>query len=125
MRMFPGGFSELWSSWKKGFVSGATSAHPRALAFSSIWISGAMFAIVSLVLLLTPQAGAGFSITTALVFAVYSLQCIWAFKLVGSFSWMNALLFPISLVFYQILFFSAIIDKARGKQTAWKGRLVN
>jgi 4,4'-diaponeurosporenoate glycosyltransferase len=125
MRMFPGDFAELWSSWKKGFISGATSAPPRALAFSSIWISGAMFAIVSLALLIIPQANSGLGITTALAFAVYSLQCLWAFKLVGSFSWMNALLFPVSLIFYQVLFFSSIIDKALGKQTTWKGRLVD
>jgi 4,4'-diaponeurosporenoate glycosyltransferase len=125
MRMFPGGFTELWSSWKKGFVSGATSANPRALAYSSIWISGAMITIVSLALLFTPQAGVGFGITTAIAYTVYAAQCYWAFRLVGSFSWINALLFPISLIFYQVLFFSAVIDKARGKQTQWKGRQVN
>jgi len=128
MRMFPDGFSELWASWKKGFVSGAANAHPRALAYSSIWISGAMFAIVSLVLLMTPQAGhAGvtFQLATALVYTIYAAQCCWAFRLAGTFSWVTALLFPISLIFYQVLFFSALIDKARGKQTAWKGRLVN
>lgn len=125
MRMFPGGFAELWSSWKKGFVSGASNAHPRALVYSSIWISGAMFTIVSLALILTPQADIAFKITTAIAFAAYSLQCLWAFKLVGSFSWINAILFPVSLIFYQVLFFSAIIDKTRGKQTAWKGRMVD
>ena len=36
MRMFPGGFGELWASWKKGVILGARDTAPRALLMISI-----------------------------------------------------------------------------------------
>lgn len=125
MRMFPGGMEELCSSWRKGFTSGAANTEPRALIFSSIWISGAMFTLVALLLCFTPYTTTPLQLITACVYLIYTTQCYFAFRLVGSFSALNALLFPISLIFYQYLFFSALIDQKRGKTTLWKGRPTN
>ena len=125
MRMFPGGLKELWASWQKGFSNGASNAAPRALLYSSIWISGLMFTLVSLFLLLTPYTSPPYYYLTMSAYIIGAVQCYWVFKLAGSFSLLNALLFPISLTFYQVLFFSSIIARKQGKQTQWKGRNIN
>lgn len=124
MRMFPNGIGELWSSWKKGFTSGAAHTAPRALLLSSLWISGMMLTIVCLILSFTSYASNLFILITALAYLIYACQSLRVFKLAGTFSAWNALFFPLSLLFYQTLFFSALIDKKRGKTTNWKGRAV-
>ncbi|NWK54085.1 glycosyltransferase [Verrucomicrobiaceae bacterium N1E253] len=122
MRMFPGGMSELISSWKKGFSSGAAQANPTALALSSIWITGAMFSLVSLACMCTPFVPPAFLPLSLIAYIVYVFQCLIAFRMAGNFSWVNALCYPVSLIFYQYLFFSSIIDKRRGRNILWKGR---
>ena len=124
MRMFPNGIGELWSSWKKGFTSGAAHTAPRALMLSSLWISGMMLTIVCLILSFTSYVSNLFILITALAYLIYACQSLRVFKLAGTFSAWNALFFPLSLLFYQTLFFSALIDKKRGKTTNWKGRAV-
>ena len=124
MRMFPNGIGELWSSWKKGFTNGAAHTAPRALLLSSLWISGMMLTIVCLILSFTSCASNLFILVTALAYLIYACQSLRVFKLAGTFSAWNALFFPLSLLFYQTLFFSALIDKKRGKTTNWKGRAI-
>lgn len=123
MRMFPGGFRELWSSWKKGFTSGAGSTAPRALVFTSLWITGAMLACVALAF--TPFSTPAYCIASAAAYLICAAQCLIAFRLAGNFSPLNALFFPISLFFYQILFFTAVIERKLGVKTRWKGRHVD
>ncbi len=126
MRMFAGGLPELWRSWKKGFASGAKQAHPRALILISLWLVAGMTTIVSLLVALAiPSPEPLFLGSAAAAYFFFALQCYHAFRLVGSFSYLNALFFPLSLLFYQTLFFIALVEKKRGVQTKWKGRDVH
>lgn len=126
MRMFPNGLDELCQSWRKGFTTGAAGTAPRILLLSSLWISGAMFVIVSLLisLLLTISSTLSlpFYLLTATAYLTYAIQCAYAFRLAGNFSIFNALFFPISLIFYQYLFFSALLARRRKQSILWKGR---
>ncbi|MGJ8673597.1 glycosyltransferase [Rubritalea sp.] len=124
MRMFPMGFMELWESWKKGFVSGAERVSPIVLIYSSLWISAGMFSIISLCFIGSPYAPADYLFYCIGAYFINALACLWAFRIGGSFSILNAILFPIALVFYQTLFFKALIDRRLGKKTNWKGRMV-
>ncbi|WP_018969860.1 glycosyltransferase [Rubritalea marina] len=124
MRMFPGGFTELWNSWKKGFSNGAANTNKRALTYSSLWISGAMFSLISL--LLSPLiADPVFTIATLAAYIIYAGQCWNTFSKIGNFSAWNAALFPLALLFYQTLFFVSLMTKKLGKTTDWKGRQVH
>ncbi len=120
MRMFSGGFLELWRSWKKGFTSGAKQAAPRALILISLWLTAGMMTVVSLFFL--PSAEPSFTLVVSLAYLLFASQCAWAFRQVGSFSLLNAFLFPLGLIFYQILFFTSLLEKKLGIQTNWKGR---
>ncbi|MDQ8191889.1 glycosyltransferase [Roseibacillus persicicus] len=126
MRMFSGGLPNLWQSWKKGFTSGAKQAHPRALVLISLWLTAGMTILVSLlVAIFTPSASPLFLGLTAVAYSIFALQCGWAFRQVGRFSPLSALFFPVGLIFYQALFFTALWEKKRGTQTNWKGRDVS
>lgn len=125
MRMFPNGFSELEESWKKGFSGGAAAAAPRALLLTSIWISGAMLAVVGVLASFSEAVSPVFRITSILAYFVYVRQCLRAFRLAGSFSVVNALFFPVSLFFYQSVFFTSLIERRLGMKTQWKGRDVD
>ncbi|MGB2403533.1 MAG: glycosyltransferase [Akkermansiaceae bacterium] len=125
MRMFPNGFQELWLSWKKGFSGAASHTKGHALLLCSLWITSMMLTIVCLIVLLSIQCSPLFASMTTAVYLIHTLQCLIVFKLAGRFSLWNALLFPVSLLFYQVLFFSSVIDKKRGKAINWKGRQVH
>lgn len=125
MRMFSEGLPELWASWKKGFTSGAKQAAPRALLLVSLWLTGAMFVLTSVVVALSPFSSSLYYALTIVAYFVYAGQCWWSFRLAGRFSPWNALLFPVSLIFYQVLFFTALIERALGVKTEWKGRDVD
>lgn len=123
MRMFPGGFRDLWASWKKGFTSGAGSVATRALVCSSLWITGAMLACAALAF--TPCAPSAVRASSAAAYLFCAVNCLIAFRLAGNFSLLNALFFPVSLFFYQALFFTAVIERRLGVKSRWKGRHVD
>lgn len=125
MRMFPGGFNELWFSWKKGFVSGAAEVPGVTMFWISVWINGMVTAVIALSQIFASYSSPLFIGLAVAAYLIHALQCMIVFKRVGSFSWLSALLFPIALIFYHVLFFSAIIDQKRGKQIQWKGRNVS
>lgn len=125
MRMFPTGFNELWDSWKKGFVSGAAKVEKNTLILSSIWITAGMLSIVSLCFIGSSYAPQHYSFCVLIGYMSNALACAWAFRIAGTFSVLNALFFGVALIFYQTLFFKALIDKSSGKKTQWKGRMVD
>lgn len=125
MRMFPNGIGELWMSWKKGFSGAAAHTASSALLFSSLWISGMMLTLVCLVILAAATTSGPFIIATCTAYLVNAMSCLVVFRLAGNFSPWNALFFPVSLIFYQSLFMTSLIDKRRGKKTEWKGREVH
>ena len=123
IRMFPMGFKELWQGWS----SRSAKAAPRALALSSAWITGAMFiSCVSVVASIAYAYGLLWHVENIkvtmfsiyIIYLIYAIQCFIYFRKTGSFSAINAILFPISLLFYQILFFTALISKKRGQSTS-------
>ena len=133
MRMFPEGYSQLCKSWQKGFHLGAKKTNKGALIFSSLWISGAMFFCVATIILLiatvSPQSVSlpipPLTTCWLILYILYTIQCFSVFRSIGAFSYLNALLFPISLLFYQIIFFGSIFQKNRRKTTDWKGRAIH
>lgn len=125
MRMFPGGLPEIWAGWKKGFTTGAAQANGRALTLVSLWLSAGMLILTALVVALVVGTSVPGAVALAGAYGLYAIQCLWAFRLAGSFRPWNGLLFPVTLLFYQVLFFTALLEKARGVRTNWRGRDVD
>ena len=121
MRMFPGGFKELVDSWAKGFSSGAGLTPAMALLLSSVWLTGLMMLTVCVFLMMFGHGVLAVSFS----YLAVAVPMIWLFRQAGGFSPLNALLFPLSLLFYQGLFAVAVMKKRRKTPTQWKGRDVD
>ena len=112
MRMFPGGWRDLVAGWSKGFVSGADNTARSAMVGISIWLSGLIMTIVALTFL--PLTGAEARLSIGVLYLLGVLQCLFVFKSAGTFGVLNALLFPITLIFYQAVFFQALRRRKKG-----------
>ena len=123
MRMFSHGFRELSQSWKKGFTTGAQQTKTSTLIYISLWLSGGMTILASLAIIaFSPWDDFLFQLVTASAYLIFAVQCWISFRQIGSYSLLTALFFPIGLLFYQGLFFTAVLEKKIGIKTNWKGR---
>jgi 4,4'-diaponeurosporenoate glycosyltransferase len=109
-RMYPEGLSSLVEGWTKGFASGASETPRSAVILVALWISGLMIALIAL----------PFSGWSALLYLAFALQFGLMLKRVGSFSWLTALGYPVSLAFYLAVFVRS--QRRSGKAVTWKGR---
>jgi 4,4'-diaponeurosporenoate glycosyltransferase len=120
MRMFPGGVRDLVAGWSKGFVSGAGNT-PRAAMFGiATWISGLVMVALSPAFL--PVADFHQRLSIGGLYFLGAMQCLHVFRHAGSFAFLNALFFPVSLLFYQFVFFRALRRRKAGGKVSWKGR---
>ncbi len=124
MRMYPESLRSLWRGWSKGFLSGASATAGLPLALCSAWITGAMTAMVALLLLSVVNPSPAYILTALLAYGLYAVQCAWSFRLVGAYSIWTAVFYPVPLLFYQALFFTALMPGRRAG-TLWKGRHVH
>lgn len=120
MRMFPGGFRDLVAGWGKGFVSGAGNTPRGAMIGISAWLSGLIMISISPALL--PVADFHQKLVIGTLYFLGVIQCLHVFRHAGNFSFLNALFFPVSLFFYQFVFFQALRRKRAGGTVSWKGR---
>jgi len=120
MRMFPGGFRDLVAGWSKGFVSGAANTPRGAMMGISSWLSGLIMATISLTFL--PFADCSQGLVIGALYLLGVIQCLHVFRHAGNFGFLNALLFPVSLFFYQAVFFRALRHRKAGGRVKWKGR---
>jgi 4,4'-diaponeurosporenoate glycosyltransferase len=121
-RMYPDGFRALIDGWTKAFASGAGQASLSALLTSILWISAGF--IISIALLFNLFVGDSV-ILWLILYVAYSLQTYWMLRRLGSFSFLTALLFPVNLVFYVIVFSRSLYYLISKKSINWKSRNVN
>ena len=112
-RMYPSGLGELVQGWTKAFASGAGQT-PRGTLFLIVaWMFGLM--LVPLGWLVT-----GDCLYWGLVYLLCAAQVGWFSRKVGAFSSLSALLYPLPLVFFFLVFFWSAARS--GKRVSWKGR---
>lgn len=119
MRMFPEGPRQMTDSWTKAFVHGASASAAAVVACSVVWISAMWIAALAL-----PWAHG--SDRTAL-FAAYTLLALllWLMsRQLGTYSLWIALLYPVALGYYCVVFGRSLARKLRGQNTLWRGRPV-
>jgi len=116
-RMYPQGWREVVDGWTKGFASGAGQTPLPILLLIIAWMIG----------LMTAPLGLAFAGKPLLWLAAYGLcvaQVSRMLRCVGTFHWSAALLYPMPLIFYFVVFARSVC-RSRSKQTvAWKGRQI-
>ena len=113
-RMYGGGVREMADGWAKGFASGAGATSALIMTLSVVWLSGAVMAGVAAV-------GGRHSIGL-IAYLAYVAQLFVLLRRFGSFGVGTALLYPIPLVFFFVVFGASVMRKGRGVR--WKGRVV-
>jgi 4,4'-diaponeurosporenoate glycosyltransferase len=119
-RMYPNGIRELVDGWSKGFATGARMARIPLLVATIAWIGSGISAAVFAI-------GAVSSMNTAAVIAwplgylAYAIQVYWMALRVGTFKLYTALLFPLSLLFFVVVFFRSVLLISVKRTVRWKG----
>jgi 4,4'-diaponeurosporenoate glycosyltransferase len=112
-RMYPNGLRELIAGWTKGFAAGAGQTPRGTLLLVVVWMIGLMFAPLGW--LMTDD-----SLRWGAAYLLCAAQVGWFSRQVGAFRWFSALLYPLPLIFFFIIF--AWSAARSGKQVTWKGR---
>jgi 4,4'-diaponeurosporenoate glycosyltransferase len=120
-RMYPDGFKALINGWTKAFASGAGQTPIATLLLIIFWLSAGFIIIIKLVF--SVLSGSSIIVWLLLYFA-FALQMYWMLKRIGTFKLLTALLFPINLLFYVIVFFRSLYYQIFNKTIAWKSREV-
>ncbi|MFU8796610.1 MAG: glycosyltransferase [Dehalococcoidia bacterium] len=123
-RMYPNGMRELVDGWSKGFATGAGKTSLPLLLAIVAWIGSGLTATVCAI-----GSIAGMH-TTAIVawtlaYLAYALQVQWMFFRIGTFKFYTALLFPVPLVFFIVVFFRSVFLIHVRKSIRWKGTTIN
>jgi 4,4'-diaponeurosporenoate glycosyltransferase len=123
-RMYQGGMSQLITGWSKGFAMGAVKTSIPILIMIIAWITGAIGTTKNL---LQTSIITDSSLVTlwGLLYIAYAIQIYWMLYRIGNFKPYVALLFPISLTFFLVVFLYSLIIIFIRKSTSWKGRKID
>jgi 4,4'-diaponeurosporenoate glycosyltransferase len=112
-RMYPNGLGELIRGWTKGFASGAGQTPRGTLLLIIVWLIGLMLApLGGLVTRDWLCWGAAYVLCVA--------QVAWFGRLAGAYRWFTAVVYPIPLIFFFVVFAGSMLRS--GKPVRWKGR---
>ena len=123
-RMYPNGIRELVDGWSKGFATGARMARISLLVATIAWVGSGVSAMVSAI-------GAVWSmhdpanIWWTLACLAYAIQIQWMASRVGTFKLYTALLFPVSLLFFVVVFFRSVFLISVRRSVRWKGMTIS
>lgn len=123
MRMYADGVADLTRGWMKAFATGAARTPAWVLGLSIIWMGGA---IASCALLATGLARRDAPLTLAAFAAAFlhAIELRRASVALGTYPRVASLLFPVPLLFYQVVFACAALRKLFGVPPTWKARTV-
>lgn len=119
MRMFPRGAAQMIESWRRGSSAGAGSSSGAVLALSILWLGGS--ALAAILLVAAPGLSWRLRIACYLLFAVQARR---HGRQVGSFCWPTALIYPVPLLFFFVIFGQSGWRRLWKRPAAWKGRAV-
>jgi 4,4'-diaponeurosporenoate glycosyltransferase len=116
-RMYPQGWRELVAGWTKGFASGAGQTPLPILLLVIAWMNGLMLPLIGLVFAGDPGRWLA-------VYGLSVIQIAWLLRCVGTFHWSTAVLYPLPLIFYFVVFTRSMLRSRRKQTVAWKGRQI-
>jgi 4,4'-diaponeurosporenoate glycosyltransferase len=119
-RMYPNGIRDLVDGWSKGFATGAGMARIPLLLAIIAWIGSGISATVFAIGAISGMQGTVI-IWWTLAYLAYAFQVQWMAFRVGTFKPYTALLFPLPLLFFVVVFFRSAFLIYMRKSVRWKG----
>jgi 4,4'-diaponeurosporenoate glycosyltransferase len=123
-RMYPDGFMSMSAGWAKSFAVGAGYTRRWMTLLILLWISG-LFTAASAPLHCLLYTTASVTLFHWGLYITAAIQLYWIFSRIGNFSPAAALLFPLDLLFFTVVFARSGIDTWIRKKTSWKGKNVS
>ncbi len=122
-RMYPEGLRDLTDGWTKNFARGAMSTDPLILVMMACWISGACASVDAM--LKWPREGfSAWAVAGTVAYSAYVLQQWWLLRKMGNFGLGAALSYPLSLVFFTVVFVRSLYRTLVRNSVRWKGRSI-
>jgi glycosyltransferase involved in cell wall biosynthesis len=116
-RMYPEGLRSLVEGWSKNLSGGARRARPLPLLGAVLWVCGAVSAAIEGLTWSTPWAAVAYSAVAG--------QLAWMLRRLGSFRWWAAVLFPIPLLAFLVLFARSLVLRVVRRRVTWRGRTID
>jgi 4,4'-diaponeurosporenoate glycosyltransferase len=119
-RMYQNGPGQLIEGWSKGFATGAVKTYFPILIAIVLWIGGSISAT-------RYPIQAAFNHDMLLLagwgtaYLAYVAQIYWMLRRVGTFRFYAALLYPLSLLFFMVVFFYSVFLIFVRRSVRWKG----
>lgn len=115
-RMYPDGLRPLVEGWTKNLAGGAVRTPLLPTLGAVAWVAACATVALAAVTDPTPVvAGA---------WAAVAAQLWWMLRRVGSFRPWAAILFPVPLVAFVVLFVRSIVARSIRRQVVWRGRTI-
>jgi len=102
-RMYPKGIRELINGWSKGFAMGAAKTSIPLLILIVAWISGSIGTTRSLIEIIVTTNNIQIALYGSL-YILYVAQIYWMLVRIGNFKFYTALLYPIPMAFFVVVF---------------------
>ena len=122
-RMYPNGIRELVDGWSKGFATGAIKTHIPLLLAIIAWVGGGISATIYIV-----EAVLNINTTAILVWTLtylgYTIQIYWMLFRLGTFRFFTALFYPVSLIFFLLIFLWSLFLTFIRRRVRWKGATI-
>jgi 4,4'-diaponeurosporenoate glycosyltransferase len=123
-RMYPNGIGQLIEGWSKGFATGAVKTSIPILIATIVWIGGSISStrfLIEALINLNPLP----ILIWGTAYFFYSAQIYWMLVRVGSFNYYTALLYPISLLFFLLVFLRSFFLIFIRRSVSWKGEVIS
>ncbi|MCM3745885.1 glycosyltransferase [Paenibacillus pasadenensis] len=130
-RMYSGGLPDMTAGWAKSIALGAGGSPRLALLLMILWVCGLVGAasglageLVEAVSALAGGAGADISglVVSVLLYGLAAATAGAAWRFAGSFGRASALLYPLHLLYFFIVFAYSLYRVYIRRSVSWKGR---
>ena len=115
-RMYPEGPRGLVEGWTKNLAAGGRAVPPVRLAAAVVWVTAVLHAAAGPVVL-SPAGTA--------VYLLFALQFLVLTRRIGRFGAVTALLYPVALAAFVVLFVWSLALTAGPGRVRWRGRVVD
>jgi 4,4'-diaponeurosporenoate glycosyltransferase len=119
-RMYPNGIRELVDGWSKGFATGAIKTYIPILLAIIAWVGGGISATMYVIEAISNVNSISILVWT-LTYLGYTMQIYWMLFRLGTFRFYTALFYPVSLIFFLVIFLRSFFIIFIRRRVRWKG----
>ena len=120
-RMYPDGPRSMLQGWTKNFVTGAGSTAPLRLGAIVVWVTSLGASLGVLFDGLSGDLPVGLFPP---IYAAFVGQLVWMFRRTGSFGLRTALVYPVLMAFFAVVFARSAWRTYVRRSVTWRGRAV-